>query len=238
VIEDTQVNVRISKRAKYAHLAVHADGSVEVTVPRAFPKHALVEFVTENKDWIEKKLQVVEDRRCRNPQLYSLMPNVIDLKAMDEYWTVVYIQSARCKVVQSDTQGLFRELQVYYTEESVIPDLLQKWLQSKAKKHLPPQVECLSRETGLTYAAVSVRGQKTCWGSCSNKKRINLNRSLLFLPSNLVRYLILHELCHTRYMNHSKHFWALVCTFEQQARELDKTISKSVDQIPIWATRR
>ena len=63
---------------------------------------------------------------------------------------------------------------------------------------------------GFHYQRLSIRAQKTRWGSCSHQKNINLNCKLLFMPEEVVKYVMIHELCHTIEMNHSSRFWALV----------------------------
>ena len=92
-------------------------------------------------------------------------------------------------------------------------DLLQKWLQGKAENLLVPLVRNISLSTNISANKVKIKFQKTSWGTCSERKNINLNRNLLFLPENLVEYVILHELCHIKFMNHSLEFWELLETY-------------------------
>lgn len=94
----------------------------------------------------------------------------------------------------------------------------------EAKRILTARLELLSRETGLTYNRVFIKNQKTLWGSCSSRKNINLNIKLLSLPQHLRDYVILHELVHTRIMNHSSLFWQTLEHFLPQCRRLRREL--------------
>jgi predicted metal-dependent hydrolase len=83
-----------------------------------------------------------------------------------------------------------------------------------AKRQLVKRLALLAKRYGFAYNRVSIRNQKTRWGSCSVKKNINLNMKLVRLPEELMDYVILHELVHTRVKNHSRQFW----------EELDKLV--------------
>jgi predicted metal-dependent hydrolase len=104
-----------------------------------------------------------------------------------------------------------------------------------ARVHLVPWLERVSIETELPYENVTIRGQKTRWGSCSTQKIINLNYRLLFLPPPLVRYLFVHELCHTVHMNHSARYWALVEKKEPHYKALDTELRHAGKFVPGWA---
>lgn len=88
--------------------------------------------------------------------------------------------------------------------------MLKKWLTKKAGIIFSSRLLNLSERFDLPFKKLNIRGQKTIWGSCDNKHTINLNYKLLFLPLNLVEHVMLHELTHTKYMNHSKRFWTLL----------------------------
>jgi predicted metal-dependent hydrolase len=87
---------------------------------------------------------------------------------------------------------------------------LENWYRRQAKEHIGERTASLAAQHGFEYARVKIRGQRTRWGSCSSKGNLNFNWKLMMVPSAGVDYVIIHELCHLRELNHSSHFWALV----------------------------
>lgn len=89
-------------------------------------------------------------------------------------------------------------------------EILKNVFRHEAKRVLPARLEMLSRQYGFTYTGLKINSSRTRWGSCTTRKSINLSLYLMQLPWHLIDYVILHELCHTREMNHSDRFWALM----------------------------
>lgn len=83
-------------------------------------------------------------------------------------------------------------------------------LRAQAKRELPPRLAALAAQHGFTYNKVFIKNNVSNWGSCSSLKNINLNLRLVTLPQDLQDYVMLHELCHLRYLNHGKEFHALL----------------------------
>lgn len=83
-------------------------------------------------------------------------------------------------------------------------------LRRQAKAYLPGRLAELAAEHGFSYNQVRIKHNASNWGSCSAKKNINLNLNLMRLPEELQDYVMLHELCHLKYMNHGKEFHALL----------------------------
>ena len=93
-----------------------------------------------------------------------------------------------------------------------------------ARKILCRRIGELAQLHNFVYNRVSIRKQKTRWGSCSTKNNINLNSNLFHLPSELMDYVLLHELVHTRVKNHGKDFWDKLETVVPNARQVDRKL--------------
>lgn len=85
-----------------------------------------------------------------------------------------------------------------------------KQYKQKARLHIATKVEYYCKIYNTQYSSISIRNQKTRWGSCSSEKKLNFNYRVLFLPEELQNYIIVHEVCHLCEMNHSREFWKLV----------------------------
>lgn len=84
------------------------------------------------------------------------------------------------------------------------------YYKAKAERLIHQKLEHYSRLYGFTYNRVTIRSQKSRWGSCSSKKNLNFNWRLALAPDEILDYVVVHELCHTKYMNHSPTYWKLV----------------------------
>ena len=162
-------------------------------------------------------------------------PEAIQLPAVGESWLVEYRKiGVRTVAARTDSPG---RIVVYGATGDVkqCHAALRRWLARRAKKVLVPWLQSLSRETELQYSKLTIRSQKTRWGSCSAKKNISLNCKLLFLPRDVVRYVLVHELCHTFELNHSTLFWSLVRQLEPGTDQHHGYMRDAWKLIPAWA---
>lgn len=112
--------------------------------------------------------------------------------------------------------------------------LLKEWIRGQASAWLGPMLEEVAATEGFSHAGAGFRFQKSRWGSCSARGRISLNACLLFLPEHLARYILLHELCHTRELNHSPAFWKHVFAVDPDALAKDKAMRAAWKYVPGW----
>lgn len=166
------------------------------------------------------------------------MPLEIHLPALGETFSVTY-RHTPSRSVQARSNGS-GELVV----SGCVSDLmevkkgLRRWLVRQARASLVPWLEELSVLARMPYGAVSVRGQRTRWASCSSRGDINLNYKLLFLSSDLVRYILNHELCHTIHLNHSRSFWKTLASIEPDYRIFNSLAKRGMEEVPEWAKDR
>ncbi|MDJ0760338.1 MAG: SprT family zinc-dependent metalloprotease [Woeseiaceae bacterium] len=224
-------SVRVSGRAKRISIKVYPRGRVEVVAPkRARPKDVQA-FVSEHREWIHKTRKAFA--ADVPPEAFEL-PQAIDLPGAGLSVRVAYRHKAGVSRIRFRRHGDVLVLTGNVDDEMQCVEALRRWLRSEARRTLEPQLELLSDLTGNAYKKLQIRGQKTCWGSHSSTGTISLNYSVLFLAPELVRYLLVHELCHAKHMNHSASYWSLVGRFEPDYKALDRRLSESWRDIPVW----
>jgi len=224
-------SVRESGRARRLSIKVYPRGRVEVVVPKRTRPRDVQAFVAENRAWIQKTRTAFAEKHAPEP---FRLPTRIELPAIDRKFAVVYEPRDRAKTVRFRVTGDLLCLYGKTGDEFACVKALKRWLAATARTHFEPRLQGLSAETGTSYRRMHVRGQKTCWGSHSTTGTISINYCLLFLSPALLRYLMIHELCHKKHMNHSRRFWRLVGRFEPRYRRLDKALAGSWQQIPTW----
>lgn len=226
--------LRYSQRAKYLNLRVSRQYGLEVVVPIGYDVTQIPAILHQRQAWIEKHLRRFADDKSQLPEAVCPLPDRISLLAIGEMWSVSYVAAAMGRVSLQEQLGRRLLLRGATSDRSLCQQVLETWLKRKAYHHLAPWLQDLSRTHQLPFTNVSIRGQKTRWGSCSNRQSINLNYKLLFLPETLVNYVLIHELCHTIHLNHSPDFWALVAHLEPNYLTYKQELKQSDRFLPHW----
>lgn len=225
-------NVRVSRRARRLSVRVYPGGRVEVVVPPGAPASLVHQFVHTHREWIDER---VADLSAAAPRAQEFRPKTIELRAVSKTIEVRYeLLPRRGVLAQTRDHGGALILRGSISSDDDVADALRLWLLDVAHDELGRQLAQVAEECGLEFARVQTRRQRTRWGSCSSGGTISLNACALFLEPAIVRYLLIHELCHTRHMNHSRRFWQLVESFEPDYQRLDRELSKGWQHVPGW----
>ncbi|MDQ3775100.1 MAG: M48 family metallopeptidase [Pseudomonadota bacterium] len=230
-------SIRTSHKSRSVRLKLDVRGGLLVTAPIGVPVARIIELVVGRSDWIGKRLTRLDEVGHRLTAAAAVRPHAIDLPALCESWRVEYRETrAKTVVARADRSGRI-VVSGAVEDARACQAALRRWLARRAKQTLLPWLESVSEETGLRFSGMGLKNQRTRWGSCTADGRINLNCKLLFLPRELVRYVLIHELCHTLVQNHSSRFWAMVRRYEPKTDALRGRMRDGWRSVPVWAKR-
>ena len=224
--------LRESRRARRLFLQLVPPHTLELVVPVGTRPKEVQAFVDEHRDWIERARMHVSTRYSGDREL---LPSAVNLPAIGRSLKIRYRhESGKRARGRVTTQGLL--LQTAFADHRDARLLLRAWLLDEARVHLKPWLLHEAEAIGRMPKNVQVRLQRTRWGSCSGQGNISINASALFLDRAVVRYLLIHELCHLFSLNHSRRFWRHVERFEPNYRELDRSLANAWTEVPLWVS--
>jgi len=224
-------SVRKSTRAKRLTIKVFPGGRVEVVVPRRTRASDVEAFVRDNAAWIREARESFAGDLANEP---FTLPESIRLPAVARKLSVRYRPAPGATSVRYSLEASRVVLTGRTSEDKLCVEALRRCLASIAKEEFDPRLRSLSLLMNTPYKKCQIRAQRTCWGSRSSSGTVSLNLCLLFLDPAVVRYLMIHELCHGRHMNHSKRFWNLVGRFEPAYEGLDRKLTEGWRCVPGW----
>ncbi len=185
-------------RARRYLLRLRPDGTARVTIPRGGSTAEARQFVQRQVAWLEREWQRLQ-ARPRKPAVWQVGTEIllrgeavrIEIGAGDQADTV------RCGSESVRVSDPYADLR----------PAIEDHLRRLAMRELPPHLLALAARHGLTVRRITIRSQKSRWGSCSQRGTISLNWRLIQTPAHVRDYICLHELMHLRQMNHSPRFW-------------------------------
>lgn len=220
--------LRRSARARRLAIRVHLDGRVEVVVPRGVGDAVIGGFLHRHREWIARRLA----ERARPPAAPSFPPSSIVLPALGQtYWVHLAGGRGRARAnVVGDALLVISGAQDTDSARRAVRD----WLIEHARAAFEPRLRELAEHGGFRFRRLQLRRQRTRWGSCSSRGVISLNVCAVFQSPEVLDYLMIHELAHTRHMNHSPAYWREVALYCSDWRRLDRELSRGWQHVPPW----
>jgi predicted metal-dependent hydrolase len=224
-------NVRVSRRARRLSVRVYPGGRVEVVVPPGASAATVQRFVGTHREWIEQR---VTDLSTVAGVAVEALPQRIELAALGRTYVVQYRATAsRLAQARIVGEGVL-EISGATHDAKLVATALRNWIFDLAEHELMRELQRVAHLGGFEFRRLQVRRQRTRWGSCSASGTISLNVCVMFQPQDVMRYLLIHELSHTRHMNHSRRFWALVESLEPDYQRLDRDLLRGWQRVPGW----
>ncbi len=187
-------DIRVSPRVRRIRVCVENDGRVEVVVPRRASRKDAARAVEELRPWIESRLADLDDVRARLARTPGTVPYLgAELRLTS--------QPRRTRVHRRG-------------DELLVPDdadeALERWYRRQARAEVLPRLDAACAALGRDYTTLTIRNQRTRWGSCGAGGAMSFNWRLLLAPPEILDYVVWHEACHLIHMDHSPRFWGLL----------------------------
>ncbi|MCK9421840.1 MAG: M48 family metallopeptidase [Bacteroidales bacterium] len=174
-------------------------------------------YILKKARWILDKLNLVESVKEGDIVTGSRI-----LYLGKKYYTEVYFNDSISETRIEFNHSRFRIITGGKKAQKDIQQALDDFFHEKAAEKITPKIEKWSERTGIKYGLLHFRKQTKRWGSCTPRNNIVINTEAIKLPFSLIDYLIVHELCHVKFRNHSKAFWAEVAKYLRNWKELDE----------------
>jgi len=203
----------IKSRRKSISLIIKNNGEFIIRAPLHTSLDEIFSFINQKQDWIiNKRKESLNNQynslECKTGEVISLLGKqfIIETKAIKRI--------------------SFNENILILPNENA-KDILIKFLKKYAKNYISERTKTLATSLKLNYESISISSAKTNWGSCSSRNKLNFSYKLIMCPPEIVDYIIIHELCHTKIKNHSASYWQLVKTYLPNYKQYEKWLKSN-----------
>lgn len=204
--------VRRSARARRVRVVVHPDATVEVVLPARAREQDAADAVHQLRPWIQRRLAdavALAQRTAPPAGTVPYLGTLLDLRP-EPGRTRVHRAGAVLLVPDGDARPA-----------------LELWFRRRARAEIAPRLDAAGAALGRPYTKLSIRNQRTRWGSCSSTGALSFNWRLLLAPAEVLEYVVWHEACHLVHLDHSPRFWGLVAAHCPSYREHQRWLSRN-----------
>jgi hypothetical protein len=202
-------------RSRSIKIKVENNGEVVVVTPKRISKKTIDGFVEEQATWIQKHIQRISSKKEFSETDTSI---TIFGKKYPKKTTTDDAEKPGASIKDSHLV-LNRPSYLLNNKPIANTKYVERFLKNVAQQYIVPRTHQLAKQMNISFANISLKQQKTRWGSCSSQGNLNFNWRLVHAPTEMIDYVIIHELAHRVHMNHSTAFWNLVAKFDPEHRE-------------------
>ena len=202
------------------------NGEVVIKAPWYTTRNQIQEVVESKRDWIMKKLEEynVSPRKAKeyeDGEKFQILG--------ESYYLNIYYKDINNAILNVENEKIEIILPLSYAEEDnteQIKKMIDKMYYMIAEKEVESAMEKTRKLVGLAPEEYKIKKIKYAWGTCSSRKVITINQNLMMYSRKAIEYVVLHEICHLKYMNHSKKFWEMVESYMPDYKEAEKELKK------------
>ncbi|MCK5027109.1 MAG: M48 family metallopeptidase [Candidatus Pacebacteria bacterium] len=218
--KDIKIDKIIRSKRKTVMIQITKDARLIVRAPKYTPNFAIKVVVQKHQAWIEKKRELVRERAEKfknkkfkdNEEFLFLGQSYKLFCVSKDGFRKKFKQGSTLLETQRQGRSLVFDDKAFFLLSGVSDPkkVFESWYKKRAREILVPRVRELSEKHKFLYNKIRITSAQTRWGSCSSKKNLNFSWRLVMAPQKTIDYVIIHELVHTKHMNHSKFFWGAV----------------------------
>ena len=211
--------IRSAKRLRTINLKIK-NGVIEVYCPYLTTKKTIYSIIQKKSNWIKKKLLEI---------------HLLEKKKR-EFQELKFIMFKGKKIILNFQEGKEDKVTLLNNNLKVVTKIIShknkktiifSWLKKEASKYLLSRLNFFSKKYLIKFKSLEVKNFKARWGSCNTNLDIQLNWKLIMLPSRIIDYVVIHELCHIKVPNHSKSFWSHVSLMDPLYKEKSKWLKNN-----------
>jgi predicted metal-dependent hydrolase len=195
VAAEIPYRIRRSERARRVRVTVEAGVGVEVVLPRRAPEREAARAMRELGPWVMRRLAEIERGRAELGLSEGSVPFLGERLAL-------VAERGRARVACRDGRLL--------VPAGEWRPVVERWYRRRAREEIAPRLDAACAQAGTEWTALSIRGQRTRWASCSPSGAMSFNWRLLMAPLPVLETVVWHEVCHLEVPDHSPRFWALL----------------------------
>ncbi|WP_448567004.1 M48 family metallopeptidase [Thalassotalea ganghwensis] len=204
------------------------NGKVIIRAPFYTSQDYIDAIVAKRKSWIEQ----VTQKQAQQLPLQNFLTHNGRLWLWGRLHRLVILESKQSDIIIDDEtvtlcikSSTYQRIKNNHKLNIYIKKTLEQWFAKQAELVILPKVEKLSQQVGLYPKTVNIRQFKARWGSCDNFGKIQFNYLLLMVPDWVIDYVVVHELCHLKHLNHSRKFWQLVAQHYSNVEQAKKWLN-------------
>lgn len=202
------------------------NGEVVIKAPWYVTSSQIQDVVESKRKWIMEKLEEYQ----KSPRKAKEYLDGEKFQILgEEYSLNIYYKDINNAILNVENGKIVIILPLRYAEEDnteQIKKMIDKMYYMVAEREVEAAMEKTRKMVGLAPEEYRIKKTKSVWGSCSSNRKITINQNLMMYSRKAVEYVVLHEVCHLKYMNHSKKFWEMVEKYMPDYKEAEKELKR------------
>ena len=217
--KDKQFEIDIIKsKIKNVYIQIK-DGKVVVKAPNRVSKEKIFEIINSKKEWIYEKINNLKENEIKNGSKIYILGKPYILK-------IYFIKKAeeKIQISEGNLQIILPQNRKNKNNNEIINELIINLYKNIAEKEVSMAMALVTRFVGIKPNKYRVKKLKTAWGTCTSNNNITINSELMKFDREVIQYVVLHEICHLKHMNHSNEFWNMVEKYMANYKEVRKRL--------------